>query len=241
MRFTDIRPMSGSISIYCDESRHLENDGHDAMVLGAVWCPGDKVREIAVRLRELKERHHISSGFELKWTKVSPARLAYYMDVVDYFFDDDDLHLRALVADKRGLRHDDFGQDHDTWYYKMYFDLLKVLLTPGNEYRIFVDIKDTRTGQKLCKLHDVLCNSIYDFDRDIIREVQGVASHEVQQVQLTDLLVGALGYARCGLTGSPAKVALVERIRERSGYSLRQSTLLREDKLNLLYWSPRSP
>ena len=232
--------MSTAINIYCDESRHLENDGHDAMVLGATWCPADKAREIAVRLREIKQRHGLSPELELKWTKVSPSKLAYYLDVVDYYFDDDDLHSRALVADKRGLHHEDFSQDHDTWYYKMYFDLLKILFTPGGEYSIFIDIKDTHTGRKLRKLHDVLCNNIYDFDRRIISTVQGVSSHEVQQVQLTDLLIGAVGYANSGRSGSAAKLALVDRIRQRSGYSLRRTTLFREDKLNLFHWSPRS-
>ena len=232
--------MSTAINIYCDESRHLENDGHDAMVLGAVWCPAAKARETAVRLREIRQRHRLSPELELKWTKASPGKLGFYLDVVDYFFDDDDLHLRALVADKRGLRHEDFAQDHDTWYYKMYFDLLKILLTPGSEYRIFIDVKDTRTGRKLRKLHDVLYNNIYDFDRRIINTVQGVGSHEVQQVQLADLLIGAVGYANTGRDGSAAKVALVDRIRQRSGYSLRRTTLFREDKLNLFHWSSRS-
>jgi hypothetical protein len=232
--------MNTAVNIYCDESRHLENDGHDAMVLGAVMCPAAKAREIAVRLREIKRRHGLSPELELKWTKVSAGKLLYYLDVVDYFFDDDDLHFRALIADKRGLRHEDFAQDHDTWYYKMYFDLLKILLKPNSEYRIFVDVKDTRTGRKLRKLHEVLCNNIYDFDRRIISTVQGVGSHEVQQVQLADLLIGAVGYAKSDRKTSIAKAALVDRIRQRSGYSLSRTTLIREDKLNLFHWSARS-
>ena len=46
--------MSESFNIYCDESCHLPNDGQPLMVLGAVWCPVDKSREISVRLREIK-------------------------------------------------------------------------------------------------------------------------------------------------------------------------------------------
>ncbi|MBU4011704.1 MAG: DUF3800 domain-containing protein [Proteobacteria bacterium] len=48
--------MSQVFNIYCDESCHLENDGQTAMVLCAVWCPLDKTREIAVRLREIKKK-----------------------------------------------------------------------------------------------------------------------------------------------------------------------------------------
>lgn len=40
--------MSDTFNVYCDESCHLENDHQKAMVLGAVWCPLEKSREIAV-------------------------------------------------------------------------------------------------------------------------------------------------------------------------------------------------
>jgi hypothetical protein len=232
--------MTETINIYCDESCHLEHDGHDVMALGAVSCPADSAREIARRLRELKLRHGLPEEFEIKWTKVSPAKTDFYRDVVDYFFDDDRLRFRGLLASKRGLRHDDFAQDHDTWYYKMYFDLLKIMLTPDAVYQIFIDIKDTRTGPKLSKLHQVLSNNIYDFDREIIGTVQGVESVQVQQVQLTDLLTGAIGYANRGLATSSAKLDLVDRIRARSGYRLDRSTLFGEEKFNLFHWRPRS-
>ena len=61
-------------NVYCDESCHLENDHQKAMVLGAVWCPLEKIREISVRLREIKKRHGLPSDFEVKWTKISPAK-----------------------------------------------------------------------------------------------------------------------------------------------------------------------
>ena len=90
--------MSQVFNIYCDESCHLEKDRQPAMVLGAVWCPLDKTREIAQRLREIKVAHGLAADFEIKWTKVSPAKLRFYLDVMDYFFDDDDLHFRALIV-----------------------------------------------------------------------------------------------------------------------------------------------
>lgn len=232
--------MSELINVYCDESCHLENDRQDLMVLGAVWCPADRAREIAVRLREIKERHGLTRWLELKWVGVSPAKQAFFHDVLDYFFDDDDLHFRALIADKSQLRHEAFGQTHDDWYYKMYFELLKVLLKPRNRYRIFIDIKDTRGAAKTRKLRDVLCNSMLDFDRNIIEHLQNARSHEIEQLQLTDLLTGLVGYANRQLSTSTAKLSLIERMRERSHYNLGQTTLLGESKVNLFHWTGRS-
>lgn len=31
-------------NVYCDETCHLEHDGINAMVLGAVWCPQSKLK-----------------------------------------------------------------------------------------------------------------------------------------------------------------------------------------------------
>jgi len=229
--------MTQVYNVYCDESCHLERDRQRVMVLGAVWCPLEKTREIAVRLREIKQRHGLGTDFEVKWVKVSPAKVQLYLDVLDYFFDDDDLHFRALIVpDKSVLRHEDFRQTHDEWYYKMYFDMLKVIFRPDSRYRIYLDIKDTRGGDKVEKLHEVLCNSQYDFSRQIIERVQIVKSNEVEQVQLADLLIGAVSYVNRGLESSEAKLALVERFRDRSGYDLTRSTLYREDKTNLFVW-----
>jgi hypothetical protein len=230
--------MSQIYNIYCDESCHLENDRQKSMVLGAVWCPLDKTREIAVRLREIKKKHGMPAPFEVKWTKVSPAKTELYLDLIDYFFDNDDLHFRALIVpDKSRLRHDAFpGQDHDTWYYKMYFDMLKVILRPDARYHIYLDIKDTRGHAKVDKLHDVLCNNMYDFSRQVIERLQLVHSHEIEQLQLADLLIGAIAYLSRDLNSSTAKLALIERMRKRSGYTLTKTTLLREEKINLFFW-----
>jgi len=228
-------------NIYCDESCHLEHDDIPVMVLGAVTCPLDKSRQIAGRLREIKVKHNLNPLFELKWTKVSAGKQMYYLDVLDYFFDDDDLSFRALVIpDKTKLDHGSFRQNHDVWYYKMLYVMLNPILEPTEKYRIYIDIKDTRSANRMRKLHDVLCSSTRDFSRSILERVQTVRSHEIEQLQLTDLLIGALGYVNRRLSGNSAKVDFIERMKKRSHYSLNRSTLLREKKTNILLWEPRS-
>ena len=229
--------MTQVFNVYCDESCHLERDRQKAMVLGAVWCPLEKTRGAAVRIREIQASHGLPAKFEIKWSKVSPAKVQFYADIMDYFFDDDDLHFRALIVpDKARLRHDSHGQTYDDWYYKMYFDMLKVILHPKARYRIYLDHKDTRGAAKVASLHDVLCSHLYDFSRQVIERVQLVRSHEIGLLQLADLLIGTVSYANRGLTTSQAKLRLVARMRERSGYALTRTTLLREDKVNLFRW-----
>jgi len=230
--------MTRIYNVYCDESCHLENDHQPAMVLGAVWCSLEKAGEISKSLRKIKTRHGLKPDFEVKWTKVSPAKIDFYRELIQYFFDEDDLHFRALIVpDKSKLKHEAFsGQDHDIWYYKMYFDMLKVIFNPEAHYRVYLDIKDTHGGAKIAKLHDVLCNNMYDFSREIIERIQLVRSHEVELLQLADLLIGTVSYVNRGLRDSSAKINLVDLLKQMSGYDLTRSTLLREEKVNLFRW-----
>ncbi len=232
--------MALEYNIYCDESCHLLNDNNQVMVLGAVWCLKDKKKEIFKRLREIKERNGLPADFEIKWHKVSPAKIDFYLNVIDYFFDDDDLHFRALVVpDKSILQHKKFNQTHDDFYYKMYFDLLKVILSPHYAYNIYIDIKDTRSQEKVNKLTEVLRNTHYDYNKSIIKKIQQIKSHEVELLPLADLLLGAIGYLHRGLETNQAKMEIIRRMQERSGYTLLNSTLYREDKMNVFVWKSR--
>lgn len=225
------------INIYCDESGHLEHDHNPVMVLGAVWCPADYAHQIALDLRKIKQAHGLSHDFEVKWTKVSIGQTEFYRNILEYFFNTPQLHFRALIVpDKSKLCHSAYSQSHDDFYYKMYFDMLKTILNPKDQYRIYLDIKDTQGGSKVAKLHEVLSNNLYDFSRSIIERIQIVRSNEVEQIQLADLLIGVISYANRGLSSNQAKLVLVETMRTLSGYRLTYTTLLREEKVNLFRW-----
>ena len=106
--------MSDYINIYCDESCHLENDGINVMGLGGLWCNKDKIAEINQRIKDIKLRNGVSPKSEVKWTKVSPAKKQLYVDLITYFFDDDDLHFRGLIVpDKSLLNHEEYNQTHE--------------------------------------------------------------------------------------------------------------------------------
>jgi len=223
-------------NIYCDESNHLEHDSIPPMVLGAVFVPTEKAKKVNIRIREIKAKHNLPADFEAKWTKISPSKIAFYKDLIDYFFDDDDMRFRAIVIDKNHLDHGKFQQTHDEFYYKMFFELLSKILEPANKYFIYLDIKDTQGRKKVSKLREVLSNNMYDFQRDIVKEIQQVRSHEIGVLQIADILIGAMQFANRKDLESAAKKQLIERIRERSGYDLLKSTLLLEKKTNIFYF-----
>jgi hypothetical protein len=226
-------------NLYCDESCHLENDGQKVMLLGTLMVPAGKHLALSQELKSLKREHGIHHGIEVKWSTVSPGKLEFYLALVDWFFAEPAMRFRALVVPDKGLlNHAQFQQTHDDFYYKCWYQTIVPLLSRKGRFSLYLDKKDTRSQSKALKLTEVLNNKLLDFDHSIIRRVQHVHSHEVPLFQITDVLLGALAYVHRGLNTSAAKVAVIQRIRERSGLSLDRTTLLREEKLNIFVWRP---
>lgn len=229
-------------NLYCDESCHLEHDDSDVMVLGALILPKGKKQEISRRIIEIKARYGVKARTEVKWTKTSMDKIDMYRDLVNYFFDDDDLRFRVLVAHKEHLDHDLYHQSHNDWYYKMYFTMLNRLFDPQDAYYVYIDIKDTHSAQRSAKLEEVCANSHYDFNHECIRRVQPIRSDEVQMMQITDIINGAVCRANRKTIAPPsgAKAEIIELIREKSHLQLTKSTALGARKFNVFVWDGRA-
>lgn len=226
--------------IYCDETCHLQNDESLVMGLGAIKAPYKHIRNAALELRDIKKRHNARG--ELKWVKVSPAKQAFYNEVIDWFFAQSYLNFRCLIVpDKSILDHNLYNDgNHDNFYYKMYFSLLNKILEQDSKNDIYLDIKDTRSKLKVAKLAEVLRNDCYDFTGQMVSKVQHARSHELELMQLVDLLLGAVVYCNRRITTSEAKTKLYKRIEDKVGRSLTQTFPLSATKFNVFIWRARS-
>ena len=121
----------------------------------------------------------------------------------------------------------------------MLYTVLDPIIDPKQRYRIYLDIKDTRSEERRAKLEEVLRNARYDFRGQVVERVQQIRSHESRLLQMTDLLIGAIGYHNRHLTGNAGKVAVVRRIQRKSDWPLDSTTWLRDPKLSLLRWQAR--
>jgi len=194
-------------NIYCDESCHLENDHKRFMFLGDVNCAYPQVKRHAERIKELKKKHNFYA--EIKWTNVSKSKLAFYMELLDYFFDTD-LRFRAVGIDKEQIKNDEHEQSFDDFYYKMYYYLLNYKVDTTDHYNVYLDIKDTWSNQKVKRLEEILNTKF-----GVFRKVQCIRSEESVLLQLADFLMGALAYnANDGEKKNVAKVKLVELIKK---------------------------
>jgi hypothetical protein len=230
-------------TVFCDESCHLQNDSSPVMVLGAMYCPDEKKKQIYSDIRAIKEKHNLNSHFEIKWTKVSKSKIEFYLEVLDYFLKNDDLHYRGLIAmGKDRLNHAKYNEgDYNLWYYKMYFRTLDPIIQQENEYHILVDIKDTKGGKRIRKLKEVMCNNIYDFNGEIITHIGQINSKESEILQLADLLNGALTYHYRNLENETmanrGKIEFIKALRKRQNIDSQTSRY--ESKFNLFIWEAR--
>lgn len=229
--------MSNKINIYCDESCHLENDNSTVMMLGAICCPENKRINIYKELRQLKKNYNLSEKFEVKWTKVSNSKIEFYIALVDYFIKNSSLTFRGLIVpNKNKIDNLRFSQTWDTFYYKMYYQMLKNIINSQHCYNIFLDIKDSNGAIKRKRLLDILNNIMKDFSYSkgsIVNKLQAVRSNEVELVQLADFIIGAICYANRGLNTNKGKLKVIEHLRSITGYPLTESTFPSESKFNL--------
>lgn len=225
------------LHLYCDESRHLPKDRETVMLMGALACPAESVAECHLGLKALCTAHGLPAHFEIKWTKVSPAKLDFYSAVLDWFLASDALSFRCLVLpDKTRTmqRLPDASRDH--LYYGLYYQLLRQQLEPENRYRAFLDMKDTRGREKLAELTKLLRTDADEFSQ--LQQMQHVRSHEIGLLQITDFLLGAVGYARsiAPEPGSPAKLALIRHLEDKLGFPLTADSPPGSSKARIATW-----
>ncbi len=232
---------SEEINIYCDESCHLEHDDSNVMVLGAICCPNFDRQRIFKQIREIKKDFGLSETFEIKWTKVGDTKAEFYIKLIEYFFNSKSLNFRGLIIpDKSIVNNEKYNQDWETFYYKMYYYLLRNLINPQCLYNIYIDIKDTKGSEKRKKLLEIL-NTItkdYLYSKELsVKKLQAVQSKEVELIQLADLIMGAICFENRGLSHNiecnKGKLKVIHSIKESTGYPLTLSTFPNESKFNL--------
>ena len=213
------------VHLYCDESRHLPHDREPFMLLGLVTCPAERVRACHLELRDLARQHGLTDDYEMKWTHVRPGKLKFYEAVLDWFFAQDELSFRALLLPDKHEVFQRLPEDsQDIAYYRLYAQLLLSAMQPENRYRAFIDQKDTRGGEKIAEVQNMLRLARDDADGETIQGLHQIQSHEVRLLQLADVLLGALGAARLDQPPPPPKQALISKISDTVGSPLAWDT-----------------
>lgn len=226
-------------NVYCDESCHLESNNSKYMLIGAVYCPKFKVKKVNEYIEHLKENYNLSDKIELKWNKIDKKTEKLYLDIINYFFNNDDLKFRVIVIDKTKLNHEKYNQTENDFYHKAYYEMLKYIIIPGNSYNIYPDIKDTNSYYYHQVMLDYLRIKMSDTNKKTIKKVQPIRSYEAPILQINDILIGALSYYYRNLSGNTVKLNIISKINKLYQNSFNISSYYSNTKFNIFIWRSR--
>lgn len=177
--------------VYCDESRPdllgSSKPHGQFMVIGSLWLAARDRQAFKTEIHAMRNRHRI--GGEFKWQKVSPSRVEFYKEVIEWFYQKADrLRFRCIAVDQRQidlkLYHED---DQELGFYKFYYQLLHHWILDFNQYTFFLDFKANRRRDRLPVLKQCLDRANLS---SVVFAVQPVRSHESVLIQLADVLTG---------------------------------------------------
>lgn len=219
--------------VYCDEANPdvltSENPRARYLMIGSLWLPVELRDEIKSRVGALRQRHQ--AWGEIKWSKVSPNRRDFYVELIDLFVSyGDNLRFRCIAVDRTKLNLALHDNDSELGFYKFYYELLRHWILDFNEYRIFCDVKSNRDPKRLPVLGRCLSRANHTSS---IVGTQSLPSHEVVLIQLCDLLLGAASSRMNDtLRDGTAKSAVVQRLELALGRTL-APTHKTEEKFNI--------
>jgi len=221
------------IMVFCDESRQT---GSRWMLLGSIWIPRKLEEEFEKICFEFRQKTKNSKAY-FKWTKVSKGKLDAYKELVDLFFKYDDMRFKCLLIDTHKLDFDGYHQgDAELGFYRFYFYLLSRTMVKVNQYFVLLHRKDNQKKGRLGDLKDHLNRYFrynYSIDRDIVSNVEPRDARLYNQLQIVDVLLGAVGYVWEGYNLSPAKLELIKHVESRRGKRLTVPSLPSERKFNI--------
>ncbi len=220
--------------VYCDEAfPDLFTSQHPRgryLMIGSLWLPTGIREEAKARIRALRTRHAVWG--EMKWTKISPSKQAFYEELIDVFMSFGmDMRFRCIAVDHEQVNLALHDKDGELGFYKFYYQLLHHWILDFNEYRIFCDLKTNRDRKRLCDLKRCLR---YSNLSATIRDIQSLPSPEVALLQLCDVLLGAASSRLNRTLGvGTAKESVVNKLEERLNRRQIAPTARTEEKFNV--------
>ncbi len=229
--------------IACDESGV---DGARFYGFGSLWMKwqrrGDFVREI----RKLREYHNYFD--EIKWQKANTKRYSkFYEDLIELFFTKNWLAFHCIIVQKSMVDKSFHDGDYDLARRKHFTKLISTKI--GNvlgvhksrecEFRVEVDPIASRYKKADEAFHVIANNEImlkFRIDNPI-KSVVTKDSKDSEQIQISDLLLGAVMAAWQGKASSKGKLKMQKMIGSYLGWpDLSSDTKPSERKFNIWYF-----
>lgn len=234
MGMTQEHTSQKEFNIYCDESRHTSDPADRYAVIGGILCSREDKYALVGAIHHLKALYKTQG--EIGWSRVSPNRLDFYLALQKLFIECDSLSFRCILVDRTALDHAKYNNgDAELGFYKLYYQLLVHWLNPEDAYHLYLDWQQNSDKNRFATLREMLVRRLQGRARVVCLEP--VESHQQPLTQLTDLLIGAVGYQWNDRSSSPTKLAFcAELAKALHKPNLKFSTAQGEVKFNIFKW-----
>ena len=213
--------------IYCDESRQVVDR---YMALGGIIIDSSEVQDFEEKMNEFRQLTKMHS--ELKWKKVTNQKYLEYKTFIDYFFELNHagiVNFHCILLDTHLFDHKRYNNGNkEIGFYKFYYQLL--LHCFGKNYcrgieqdNLFVRLDYRQSNYSLDELKNILNVGIkrYNILHDPFKSIEPRDSSQSNLLQITDLLLGAVGFQKNGyhlkLGSREAKINLATYIAKQAG------------------------
>lgn len=217
--------------VYCDESRQdliAKKQTGQYLMIGSLWLPANIRDDVKASIIQLRNKHSVWG--EIKWSKVSPLKKYFYLELIDLFISyQEKLRFRCIAIESSTVNLGWHNHDKELGFYKFYYQLLHHWILDLNTYAIFCDTKTNRDPSRLKVLSECLSNANLTAK---VKFIQALPSHEVVLIQLTDFLLGAVGARMNGTSKSEAKLEIIAYLEQELQHKL-NPTFQREEKFNI--------
>jgi Protein of unknown function (DUF3800) len=238
------------LAFYCDESG-ISGD-HPYYGFGALIMRYQRRGDF---IRDFRDMAGARNWGEVKWTKTTQGTLGYYKRIVDYFFRAPHLYFHVIVVRRDWVNVKEFHEGsydlarrkHFTQFLVNKVNLaLKADPKREHEFRVYVDpiasaypkadevvhkVSNSMLAQKL-EEHP----AIYAARQAQIEDVYTVNSKDRPEIQVCDLLLGAVVEAWNGRSTASQKRELKAHVASYLGWDhLKRTTFASERKFNVWY------
>jgi len=188
----------------------------------------ETLRRAYQTLQAYRDEHNMHA--ELKWAKVSPAKLDKYLKLVEYFFalnSSNHMHFHSIVFDSHAWRHGKYNKgDKDVGLSKLYYQLMlhKFVKIYGNRGDLYVRLDHRNSSTPLEDIRRMLNSTAardHKIDNHPVKQLVSEDSKKCDLLQLNDVILGSVCAARNGRHllegGNQAKRELAKAVLEKSG------------------------
>ena len=217
--------------VYCDESNPeilTDRSANDFLLIGGIWIPKTYRESLKEEIKAIKSKHNYRN--EIKWNKVAPSSVDFYLDLLRYFFSTEDIRFRVLVVKSDEIDSVKFHNgDGELSFYKFYYQLLQHWILSYNSYSIFLDHKINKNTKRVSKLKEVLENANLTSE---IASVQALPSEQSLGIQLADFLTGIVNAKFNQKISSSSKLQILKELESLIGHPI-MPTPKAESKFNI--------